>query len=109
MSPRAAAGMLVGTSSSPPAGKCRKCGKPRTEHTPALYCIDSRTQPAGRTKGGAKVTPVNDDEGAASAAEEVAKQDANILKSQYIVDIQRNCIRILTFENKGEILASCPG
>jgi len=46
------------------AGKCRKCGKPRTQHfTPALYCIDSRTrgalaqglsQPAGRTKGGAK-------------------------------------------------------
>ena len=91
------------------AGKCRKCGKPRTQHfTPALYCIDSRTrgalaqglsQPAGSTKGGAKVTPVNDDEGAASAAEEAAKQDANILKSQYIVDIQRKCIRILTFEN----------
>jgi hypothetical protein len=91
------------------AGECRKCGQPRAGHfTPALYCIDSRTrgalaqglsQPAGSTKGGAKVTPVNDDEGAASAAEEAAKQDANILKSQYIVDIQRKCIRILTFEN----------
>jgi hypothetical protein len=33
------------------------------------------------------------------AIKEAAKQDANILKSQYIVDIQRKCIRILTFEN----------
>jgi hypothetical protein len=33
------------------------------------------------------------------AIKEAAKQDANILKSQYIVDIQRKCIRILRFEN----------
>jgi len=91
------------------AGKCRKCGNPRAEHfTPSLYCIDSRTRgasvqglsrPPGRTKGGAKVTPVNDDDGAASAAEDASKQKANILKSQYIVDIQRKCLMILTFEN----------